>query len=95
VIVISSWAGWRFTSFTGAAYGASKMGLAPWRESLDDQEGRHGIRATLVCPGEVATPILRSRARSARGGHRTDAQARGRWSGGGRGRPGPGPRLHQ
>jgi len=61
IIVVSSWAGWRFLPFTGAAYGATKMGLAPLVESLNDQEGRHGIRATLVCPGEVATPILRSR----------------------------------
>lgn len=61
IIVVSSWAGWRYTGFTGAAYGASKFGLAPLVESINDQEGRHGIRATLVCPGEVATPILRSR----------------------------------
>jgi len=47
--------------FTGAAYGATKTGLAPLVESINDQEGRHGIRATLVCPGEVATPILRTR----------------------------------
>ncbi len=61
IVVVSSWAGWRYLPFTGAAYGSSKMGLAPLVESLNDQEGRHGIRATLVCPGEVATPILRSR----------------------------------
>ena len=61
IAVVSSWAGWRFTSFTGAAYGATKTALAPLVESLNDQEGRHGIRATLICPGEVATPILRSR----------------------------------
>lgn len=61
IVVVSSWAGWRFLPFTGAAYGATKMGLAPLVESLNEQEGRHGIRATLVCPGEVATPILRHR----------------------------------
>ena len=61
IVVVSSWAGWRFTSFTGAAYGATKMGLAPLVESLNDQEGQHGIRATFVAPGEVATPILKSR----------------------------------
>lgn len=61
IIVVSSWAGWRFTPFTGAAYGATKMGLAPLVESINDQEGRHGIRATVICPGEVATPILKSR----------------------------------
>ncbi len=61
VVVIGSWAGWRFTGFTGAAYGATKFGLASVVESLNCEEGQNGIRATLVCPGEVATPILRSR----------------------------------
>jgi NADP-dependent 3-hydroxy acid dehydrogenase YdfG len=61
IVVVSSWAGWRYLTFTGAAYGASKQGLAPLVESLNDQEGIHGIRASLVCPGEVATPILRTR----------------------------------
>jgi len=61
IVVVSSWAGWRYTSFTGAAYGASKQALAPLVESINDQEGASGVRASLVCPGEVATPILRSR----------------------------------
>jgi NADP-dependent 3-hydroxy acid dehydrogenase YdfG len=61
IVVIGSWAGWRFTDFTGAAYSATKFGLASIVESLNCEEGRNGIRATLVCPGEVATPILRSR----------------------------------
>jgi len=61
IVVVSSWAGWRYIGFTGAAYGATKTGLAPLVESINDQEGRRGIRATLVCPGEVATPILRTR----------------------------------
>lgn len=61
IVVVSSWGGWRYLPFTGAAYGASKQGLAPLVESLNDQEGRNGVRATLICPGEVATPILRAR----------------------------------
>ena len=61
IVVVSSWAGWRYLPFTGAAYGATKQALAPLVESINDQEGGHGIRATHVCPGEVATPILRSR----------------------------------
>lgn len=61
IIVVSSWAGWRFSAFTGAAYGASKHGLSPLVESLNEQEGSNGIRATLICPGEVATPILKTR----------------------------------
>jgi NADP-dependent 3-hydroxy acid dehydrogenase YdfG len=61
VVVVSSWAGWRYAGFTGVPYSATKMGLAPLVESLNDQEGKNGIRATLVCPGEVATPILKTR----------------------------------
>lgn len=61
IAVVSSWAGWRFTSFAGAAYSASKMALASMVESLNEQEAVNRIRATLVCPGEVATPLLESR----------------------------------
>jgi NADP-dependent 3-hydroxy acid dehydrogenase YdfG len=61
IVVVSSWAGWRFTAFTGAAYSATKSGLAPLVESINEQEGRNGIRASFIAPGEVATPILKSR----------------------------------
>jgi NADP-dependent 3-hydroxy acid dehydrogenase YdfG len=61
IAVVSSWAGWRYASFTGAAYSASKMALAPVIESLNEAEARNGIRATLICPAEVATPILKLR----------------------------------
>ncbi|GAA2448236.1 SDR family NAD(P)-dependent oxidoreductase [Actinomadura vinacea] len=62
VIVVSSWAGWRYMSAAGAAYSASKTALGALVETLNDQEGRHGIRATHLCPGEVDTPIFRTRA---------------------------------
>jgi NAD(P)-dependent dehydrogenase (short-subunit alcohol dehydrogenase family) len=61
IAVVSSWAGWRYLPFTGPAYAATKQALSPLVESINDQEGANGIRATHVCPGEVATPILRSR----------------------------------
>ncbi len=61
IAIVSSWAGWRYLPFAGAAYGASKQALSPLVESLNDQEGCNGIRATMICPGEVATPILRTR----------------------------------
>lgn len=61
IIVVSSFAGWRFMSVAGAAYGASKTALSPLVESINDQEGRHGIRATHLCPGEVNTEILQTR----------------------------------
>lgn len=61
IAVVSSWAGRHYLQFTGPAYGASKAGLGPLVESINAEEGRHGIRASLVMPGEVATPILKSR----------------------------------
>lgn len=61
VVVISSWAGWTPTLFTGPVYSATKTALRPLVESVNAEEGRHGIRASLVCPAEVATPILEAR----------------------------------
>lgn len=61
IFVIGSWAGWRYMSVAGVTYTASKLGLSALVESLNDQEGRNGIRATLVIPGEVNTEILKTR----------------------------------
>jgi NADP-dependent 3-hydroxy acid dehydrogenase YdfG len=61
VINISSWAG-RFESYmTGPAYNASKHAMVAMTLSLNDEECVNGIRACVICPGEVATPILRHR----------------------------------
>jgi NADP-dependent 3-hydroxy acid dehydrogenase YdfG len=61
VINISSWAG-RFESYlTGPAYVASKHAMVALTLSLNDEECVNGIRACVICPGEVATPILRHR----------------------------------
>lgn len=61
IAVVSSWAGWRYASFTGPAYSASKMALASIVETINEQEAPNNIRATLVCPAEVATPLLVTR----------------------------------
>jgi NAD(P)-dependent dehydrogenase (short-subunit alcohol dehydrogenase family) len=61
IINISSWAGRHVSSLTGAAYSAAKFGLNAMTESINIEEGIHGIRATAVCPGETATPILDKR----------------------------------
>ncbi|MFM8548917.1 MAG: SDR family oxidoreductase [Betaproteobacteria bacterium] len=63
IVVVSSWAGWTYLPVAGAVYGASKRALGPLVDSLNDQEGERGIRATLLCPAEVATPILGTRPR--------------------------------
>jgi NADP-dependent 3-hydroxy acid dehydrogenase YdfG len=61
IINVSSWAGRYDTQFTGAAYNASKFGVGALTATLNMEEGVNGIRACVVCPGEVATPILKTR----------------------------------
>ena len=41
-----------------AAYCASKFGLVGFSESLLKEEKPNGIRATAICPGYVATPLV-------------------------------------
>jgi NADP-dependent 3-hydroxy acid dehydrogenase YdfG len=61
VINISSWAGRYETYMTGPAYNASKHAMAALTASLNDEECVNGIRACVIYPGEVATPILKNR----------------------------------
>ncbi|MFT3804992.1 MAG: SDR family NAD(P)-dependent oxidoreductase [Burkholderiaceae bacterium] len=61
IINVSSVAGRRVSTLTGPAYSAAKFGVNAMTESLNVEECIHGIRATAVCPGEVATPILDKR----------------------------------
>ena len=42
----------------GAAYCASKFGMVGFTESLLAEEKKNGIRATAICPGYVATPMV-------------------------------------
>ncbi len=61
VVNVASFAGWHFGRLTGPAYTASKAGLMALTHSFNIEQGAHGLRATALCPGEVATPILKSR----------------------------------
>jgi len=58
VINISSWAGVHHATLTGAAYNASKHAVSALSETINMEEGIHGIRACAICPAEVATPIM-------------------------------------
>ncbi|MDT0143164.1 SDR family NAD(P)-dependent oxidoreductase [Microbacterium sp. PRC9] len=58
LILISSWAAWRHSPGAGVAYAASKTALGAIAETLNAQEGRHGIRACHLCPGDVNTDFL-------------------------------------
>ncbi|BBK44630.1 oxidoreductase [Allostella vacuolata] len=61
VINIASWAGKFDTLLTGPAYNATKHGLVSMTMSLNIEECVNGIRGTVICPGEVATPIMEKR----------------------------------
>lgn len=61
IILVSSWAGRYASRLTGAAYNATKRAVIALGETINDEEGGRGIRATVIMPGEVATPILESR----------------------------------
>lgn len=58
VVVISSFAGWRFSPNAGVAYSASKTALSALCESLNAQEADHGVRACNLCPGDVDSDFL-------------------------------------
>lgn len=52
----------RFVSpLSGAGYTASKHGVVAMSHSLNMEECGNGIRSTVMCPGEVRTPILDKR----------------------------------
>ncbi len=61
LIHTASFAG-RFVSLlSGPAYSAAKHAVVAMSHSLNMEECGHGIRSTVICPGEVATPILERR----------------------------------
>jgi NADP-dependent 3-hydroxy acid dehydrogenase YdfG len=61
VINVASFAGWVMGYLTGPAYTASKAAMIALSHSFNIEECVNGLRATALCPGEVATPILKNR----------------------------------
>jgi NADP-dependent 3-hydroxy acid dehydrogenase YdfG len=61
VVVVSSYAGWRFSPHSGVAYSASKTALVALCASLNEQEAPHGVRACHLCPGDVDSDFLSHR----------------------------------
>jgi len=61
VIVIGSTAALGASKLPGIAYTASKHALVGFTATLRVEEREHGIRATVIHPGEVDTPILDKR----------------------------------
>ena len=61
IINIASWAGRIVSQMTGPAYTATKHAILALTHSFNMDECRNGLRACCLSPGEVATPILRTR----------------------------------
>ena len=61
IINISSLAAVTPGPFSGFAYGAAKAGVINFTEFLNNDLRNSGIRASVIIPGEVATPILDKR----------------------------------
>ena len=61
VINVASFAGWHHGYLTGPAYTASKAAMMALTHSFNIEECVNGLRATALCPGETATPILKKR----------------------------------
>jgi NAD(P)-dependent dehydrogenase (short-subunit alcohol dehydrogenase family) len=58
LIHTASWAG-RFAGIVpGPAYVAAKHAVVAMSYTINMEEFQHGIRSTVLCPNEVATPIL-------------------------------------
>ena len=58
IVVINSEAGRAASGKAGAAYVASKFGLAGLVQSINAEERSRGIRACSIFPGDVDTPLL-------------------------------------
>jgi len=61
IVNIASWAGRIVSQMTGPAYTATKHAILALTHSFNMDECRNGLRACCLSPGEVATPIMKSR----------------------------------
>lgn len=61
LIHTASMAGRVISPLSGAGYTAAKHGVVAMSHTINMEEGVNGIRSCVVCPGEVATPILDKR----------------------------------
>jgi len=61
VVTIASTAAHLVSPGAGAHYCAAKRALLSLTESINIEEGKHGIRACAISPGEVDTPLVDKR----------------------------------
>ena len=70
IVNVTSTAGCRASDLGGAAYSASKHAMDAFTKVVSLEEGHRGIRATVVAPGEVDTPLLEVRPMAVSDEHR-------------------------
>ena len=58
LIHTASWAGRNVGAFAGPVYTAAKHGVVAMSHTINLEECLNCIRSCVLCPGEVATPIL-------------------------------------
>jgi NADP-dependent 3-hydroxy acid dehydrogenase YdfG len=58
LIHTASMAGRVIGLLSGSTYVAAKHGVVAMSHTINMEEFQHGIRSTVLCPGEVATPLL-------------------------------------
>jgi len=61
VAIVSSLSAWVTSPGAGIAYRASKMGLRALSEGLNEQEAAHGVRASIILPGDIDSDFLELR----------------------------------
>ena len=61
LIQIASMAGKSISFLSGPGYTAAKHGFVALSQSINQENGIHNIRSCCICPGEVATDILKNR----------------------------------
>jgi NADP-dependent 3-hydroxy acid dehydrogenase YdfG len=61
IVTIASWAARNLAWFPGAAYNATKRALLALVETINLEVAGEGVRATVLLPEAVDTPIIDSR----------------------------------
>jgi NADP-dependent 3-hydroxy acid dehydrogenase YdfG len=61
IINISSISGRRASTLAGAAYSASKHAMNALSKVVSQEEEQHGVRSTIISPGDINTPLLDKR----------------------------------
>lgn len=61
LIQVASMAGKGISFLSGPGYTAAKHGFVALSQSINQENGIHNIRSCCICPGEVATDILKNR----------------------------------